>query len=432
MGKRVFLGPIEICGILAKMSIALSKNGFESDIYCLRPYQFADSDEIYNNPYLSKYERIYKKIDDSKKNGNILAIIMLKVQETIEILKLFFRSIKKYDYFLYIYSMGFFSFSSVLRHIPWLEFFLLKILKKQVIVLCCGSDTRPPYCGVSESTGKQLKKETATIAKKVRMLEKYTIMIDGPASAFFHTKPYISYNCIGNVISSHERSEKEGIVRQNDRVVIFHAPSAKNRKGTDYIQQVIEEIKKERHNIDFVILSGVSHEKILEQISKSDIVVDELYSDFPMAMLDSEASINAVPVITCGYYASLYLDDMPKPIPPTIYVTQDKLKEELVRLVDDRELREEIGKIEQKFIFEHSMDDVVGKKILRIFQDDYPQEWLYYPEKSSYIYGAGCSKEAVEKKVVGLVKKYGMKSLCLRKNSNLYRKYYKLYEEQYQ
>ena len=45
---------------------------------------------------------------------------------------------------------------------------------------------------------------------------------------------------------------------------------------------------------------------VLEKMAMSDIVVDQVYCDTPMAGFATEAAINGVPVVVGGYYADVY------------------------------------------------------------------------------------------------------------------------------
>lgn len=426
--EKIFIGTVEICGIMAKLNHAYSDMGIDSDMFCLKPYIYAGCNKrIYENPKLVQYFRMSKQISIYRTQKRIALMRILQIVEMLVILKIFIYVLWHYTSFIYLFSQGLFSFNPYLNRISFLEFLLLKLCNKKTVVICCGSDTRPPYCGIYKNDITKLAEETKVIAKRVHMLEKYAILIDGPASAYFHKKPFISYNCIGNVVS---KEETVGISKkENSKIVIFHAPSSPEVKGSDHIRETIEELKILGYKVEFIEMSGVAHEVIMEQIHNSDILVDEMYSDFPMAMLDTEAALNAIPVVTCGYYAECYRSDMPDPIPPTCYIEPSQLKQTLIELINNPEKRKKIGEIEKKFVEDNWLEFNVASKLLRVLNKDVPMDWYYDPNESKYLWGAGCSKEKIKEKIFYLIDNYGYESLCLGTNKKLLKDYIEIYNK---
>ena len=62
-----------------------------------------------------------------------------------DILYIFFYVLFKYDLFIYIFGHGMFFYNKYLSRIEELEFFLLKIFRKRIVMWLCGSDSRAPY-----------------------------------------------------------------------------------------------------------------------------------------------------------------------------------------------------------------------------------------------------------------------------------------------
>ena len=91
----------------------------------------------------------------------------------------------------------------------------------------------------------------------------------------------------------------------------------------------------------------------------SDIAIDQLYSDTPMAGFAAEAGINGIPVIVGGYYAEVYKKILPGPIPPTVYCKPEELKENLIYLLEHEEERKRIGEEEKK---QKSRESCPGQK----------------------------------------------------------------------
>lgn len=440
LSLKIFLAPCEIAGTMERLHNAFSNLGIKSDFFCLNEYKFGDS----HQPVSKRLKNYWKYQEYSKrKKNNILVKNLMEIAAMFDVLSLFVYSLFNYNAYIYIFGMGLFGLCPVLKHVQGVEFFLLKFFKKKVIMMLCGSDSRAPYCDGSlcDSYYKMpfgdesrvstdwLYKETLKQKKKIKMLEKYAILLDNPASSHFHTKPFVNFTCIGIPIDAKEIvSHKK---KDDGRVVLLHAPSTMKSKGTKIIRKIVNEIKEMGLPIEYVEISGVSHRVVLEKIIQSDIVIDQVYSDTPMAGLASEAAVNGVPVVVSGYYAEFYKSTWSRPIPPSCFCDPAELKERLIQLIQNKVEREKLGQDAKNFVLSNWISEKYAQKCLDIIQNNYPDEWIFNPMDNGYIWGWGLCKEEVIQNVVSLVDKYGMKSLCLPKNSQLYKEYYRLYCRHY-
>lgn len=435
---KIFLAPCEIAGTMERLQNAFENLGVYSDFFCLSKYKFSDSNKLIPKRLKNYWQ--YREYSGRKKN-NIFVKLLLEIKAVFNILFLFIYSLFSYNAYIYIFGMGLFGLCPVLKHVQWVEFFLLKVFRKKVLMLLCGSDSRAPYCdgslcemvcktmygAGSEGSIKRLYRETLKQKKKIRMLEKYIVLLDNPASSHFHTRPYVNFSCIGIPVDKREIVNHK---REDDgRVILLHAPSVLKGKGTESVRKVVNEIKEMGLPVEYIEVSGVAHRVVLEKIAQSDIVVDQVYSDTPMAGLAAEAAINGVPVIVSGYYANYYEEVWGRPIPPSCFCDPTELKEKLIHLIQNKAEREKLGQDARNFVMSNWIAERYAQKYIDIIQGNYPDEWIFRPKDNSYIWGWGIRKEEVIQNIVSLVGKYGMKALCLPKNSQLYKEYYKLYCE---
>ncbi len=424
--KKIFLGVQEIAGMMERLNNAFHEMGIESDFYCMDNYEFGSDKK--DKAILRKYKiHSNKRIHATKEYMRNWWYFL----QMWDIVYIFFHVLFRYDAFIFIFGHGMFFYNKYLSKIEELEFFILKLFHKKMIMWLCGSDSRAPYCDVYMycclNDPERLYRATQKRSKRIRMLEKYMILIDGGASSHFHRKPYLIYNCIGIPIDEKEKvhiSKKDNV-----KPTILHAPSDQKGKGTEAIRNVLKEIEKEGYDVNYIEVSGVSHNIVLEKMSESDIVIDQLYSDTPMAGFAAEASINAIPVIVSGYYAEVYKETNPQPIAPTVYCKPDELKEKIIYLLEHKKEWERIGKEEQEYIENHCLSTIVADKFLRIFDGSYPDEWIMNPKDNDYIWGGGVDKKLVTDSIVKLIDNYGPQSLCLDEDSILYKKYIQLYNE---
>ncbi len=415
--RKVFLGTQEIGGILLKIHKELDRRGIENTFLCFWEYPFAGKNESeYKNKELESY---FKCVERSRKykGKSIVKSRVALFMEMLSVLVIYIKALLRYDTFFFVYGQGMFRNTMYLKKIQDVEFFIYKLLKKKVIVLFVGSDSRPPYCDVYTNNISDLRENIDWNYKKVRRMEKYVdVIIDNPANSFFHSKPFIQYTYFGNIISDEDflsnTNEKQNS-NEKKSTVILHAPSDIAAKGTEIIRRLMIDLKEEGYDIVYDEVTGVSHEEVIKRIGQADIVVNQMYSDIPMSMVDAEAAINGVPSITCGYFAEYYREYMSEPLPPNIYCEPSELKENMIRLIKNKDYRKEVGEREKKFVLENWKDSVVVDKILKMADGEIPEDVFFDPYKSEYLWGAVCSKQNVKKMVSALVDQYGEEVLRL-------------------
>lgn len=425
--RRIFLGTQEIAGMMERLNNAYHKMGIESDFYCMEKYAFTPENASKLNMKILKKYQIHtdKRIRATKEYERNWWYFL----QMWDIIHIFFHVLFRYDSFIYIFGHGMFFYNKYLSKVEELEFFILKMFHKKMIMWLCGSDSRAPYCdgAIYFRKVERLYLEVQKKSKRIKMLEKYMLLIDYPASSHFHTKPYLIYNCIGVPIDDEERVYVNK--KANNKVTILHAPSSQKAKGTDAIRSILKEIQGEGYDFNYIEVSGLPHNIVLEKIAMSDIVIDQLYCDTPMAGFATEAAINGIPAIVGGYYAEVYKKVLPEPIAPTIYCTPEELKEKIIYLLEHEAERDKIGNDEKTYVENNCLSSIVAEKFLKIFHGSYPEEWIMNPYKNDYIWGLGLEKKFVINEIVRLIDHYGTDALCLDKNSILYKKYIQLYNE---
>lgn len=423
---RIFLGAQEISGIMERMNAAFRRKGIDSDFYCMFKYSFKDIDESNNNSRI--FRQFRKHVEKRGASSNKYVREYYEILKTVDILLLFIASICKYNVYIYIYGHGLFAYSRHLKKHQEAEYRILKMFHKKMYMWLCGSDSRPPYCGVDFYDGDidQIYAATKEIAANIRMLEKYMTLIDNPASSQFHTKPYVIFQTFGIPVDYKEKVREDNN-KQNGPIVILHAPSRKAAKGTDIIRKIVEEIKNEGHDFEYAEISGMKHEKVLEQLRRASIVIDQVYCDTPMAGLATEAAINGVPVIVAGYYSQCYKEYIPEPIPPTVFCSIEELKEKIIWLIEDEKSRVEIGEAEAEYVKHRCEASVVVEHFIDLLSGKYPKEFWFDPRDNKYIWGCGIAKDKVVSNICSLIDKYGESSLELDKNSQVFIRYMEEY-----
>ncbi|MCK4718939.1 MAG: glycosyltransferase [Thermoplasmata archaeon] len=173
---------------------------------------------------------------------------------------------------------------------------------------------------------------------------------------------------IPNLITEHGLLKKE---RNDGMVRIGHAPTNRALKGTECILKVIKNIQRKRRDVEFDLIESVPHKEALERYSKCDILIDTVFVENPQqcvwpGVLSIECAAMGLPVCT-------YIDEelearfLPKKHGFTS-VSRDNLEQALEALIDDPDMRDEMGRRANKVILPIYNNERNAKKILKIYK----------------------------------------------------------------
>jgi len=413
---RIFLGLTETAGYFTYLTKGFKKIGVKSFFLNLDYHPF---NYDYEKPlFLKPYYRLIKKKHDVQTGSNYLSQIILKVISTIlkQLIKIIFLTIAifKYDIFIYGFGTTFFHF---------FELPILKLLKKTIIYVFQGSDSRPPYIngtylsrfsiGRRAVNTRAYAHETLKIKKKVTKIEKYAdAVICNVLSSHLHVKNIISYLQIGFPRS--EISHKIEKKKNNSAIRILHSPSNPIAKGTFEIRKTINNLKKQGYAIDYIEIIGRPNHEVLYELQRCDFVIDQLYSDTPMAGLATEAAFAGKPSIVGGYGWDIVRETTPADsIAPSLTCHPEYIEHAIKKLIDDADYRYKLGFKAKKFV-ESRWDAVkVAERYIKIINKDIPREWIYEPKRLHYVQGACLKEDRAKFIIASLIKNYGMKALKL-------------------
>jgi glycosyltransferase involved in cell wall biosynthesis len=411
--RRVSIGPGEIAGYFSRLNSGFDELGIPCEHFVLTDNKFVYQESDY---FLRKF---FLKIVPLRKNQNVVAKNFgLCLEIIIRLFALFYAAIKC-DVFIF---SGFGSF------LNFYELPLLRSLGKKIIVVYFGSDARPPYmsgrhlddAGEYASTEAAFR-EAKKMSSKIRRVEKYaTFIVNHTATAQFFKRPFVRFVAMGLPVKV-DQFRCEGI---NDNVTaavrIVHAPSRPKSKGTEVIRQAIAELRGDGYNIDFIELTNVPNSTVLNELQNCDFVIDELYSDVPMAMFATEAAMFSKPAIVGGYYASQFIsDNVTEMMPVSLYVDPSDVKQTIKMLLDSKETRERLGADANKFVSTHWQEKAVAQKYLRLIQNDVAKDWVSDPLNLTYCFGWGLARENWLNLVGEYIEEMGEHALLLDHNPKL-------------
>ncbi|MEO6683286.1 MAG: glycosyltransferase [Ginsengibacter sp.] len=152
----------------------------------------------------------------------------------------------------------------------------------------------------------------------------------------------------------------------NIRPLIIHSPTAKVGKGSNMIIPIVEELKKE-YDFDFMLLHDMSRERVLEIMQTADIFIDQIIvGSYGMAAM--EAMSFGKPVM-CYIMPEVFEAGLSEEC-PIVNTSPDNLKEQLIKLITNPQLRHDIGIKSRKFAEKFHDVEKVSSLLLSIYKTE--------------------------------------------------------------
>jgi hypothetical protein len=412
----VLIGFTEISGYFHNLREGLEERGYRCEFIELVPHPFGYRDTVLSGGL------IVTLIRAARRKGSLIQSPALRsvlgVPAGLLMIPLFFSAVVKYDVFLFTYGNSFFTAN--------LDLILLKLLKKRVIMPFLGSEVRPRYIdGFLEfSDLEEMNASTQQQRKKIRFIERFVdVIINNPAAGHYLERPFVNFFCLGipqdcgDSLGPDATMVLSGSIPSNTQpsdclpVRILHTPSVRIGKGSDLIREIVEQLGT-RYPIEYTEITNRPHADVLERICASDLVIDQAYSDTPMAAFASEAACFGVPAVVGGYYSAIIREEMNAEfVPPSLYVLPEDLQSAIESLVVDGAGRRELGERSRQFVRTRWSKAEVASRYERIICSDIPPEWLFDPDQMKYVYGCGLSKNQAVERISAMIDGCGLHSL---------------------
>jgi glycosyltransferase involved in cell wall biosynthesis len=150
--------------------------------------------------------------------------------------------------------------------------------------------------------------------------------------------------------------------RISETIKIGHAPSTKGKKGTQYIVSAVDQLKSEGYNVELLLAHGVPHNEVKQYVEQADIFVDQL---------------------RVGWYGNAACEAMALKKPVCVYIRQDleqylgtcpvvnanpeNIVEKLRVLLEDRDMREELGERGREYVKKYHDMHKIAKDLLELY-----------------------------------------------------------------
>jgi hypothetical protein len=413
---RVFIGLSEVAGYYRGLERGFQEIGVEARFYdeSAHPFGYGRVGFLGRLSSATRRARAFRGAVP-----RAVAVGFLRALRLVAHVWLFAWAAIRYDVF--IFGGG----STLLRR---RELPILRRLGKRIIWVFTGSDHRPPYLngmwvrGALENGQARLLRETAEAVERVRTAERYAdVIVAAASSAQFHKRPFVHFVSIGIATPNHQAIPASATVFHGDGVRILHCPSDPISKGTPLIRQCVDELRAAGREIDYVEVTGRPNAEVLAALRDCDFVIDELYSDTPMAVFATEAGVLGKPVVVAGYYARQYERDLRSlgDIPPTLFCEPDQAGEAIRQMVDDEPFRTELGRRAAEFVSQRWSPRQVALRYLRLIDGDIPAEWWCDPISIDYVMGWGLTETLWHKSLRAVVTTAGFQALAEAANPAL-------------
>ncbi len=400
---KIFVGTNDIAGFQSRAARALARAGHQVHYLNASPHPY--------NPELPPgssvvavwpggfqlASRLRGRRGVSRMAGSLLRNILLWA--------VLLRSLPRTDAYLFAGRRTFFSACADLR--------LLKLFRKRVVHVFLGSDSRPAYLGSVDGgeierriTPRRIERLARRVRRQRRRLRVIAAcvseIVENPLCAQFHERPCINWFRIGFPLSA-EVFGVEARLRDaagqppSGSVRILHCPSKLGRKGTGEIEKCIERLQGEGIRIEYVRITGMPHREVLDQIAHCDFVVDQLYSDTPLAGFASEAAIFGKPAVVGGYGWMVLEDDRTTgELPPSARCEAETLEEVVRGLIERPAERRQLGERARAFVRSVWSEDSFATRMTMVMEGQTPDSWIFDPREVVYV--GGCGMETKERR----------------------------------
>jgi hypothetical protein len=406
--KRAFLGLTEIAGYYGGLAEGLRAHGVEAVVCDLsgNRYDFAQGPKPAVVRLAESLARRNARVSRSSPAKPVWKALALASRAP-----LFAWAALRFDLFVFGFGTSFFT----QRELP-----LLRRLRKRLVHVFHGSDSRPPYLDGSLMDGRTAEEciaLTRAVKARLRAIERSVdLVVSNPLSSQLHERPFVSFLALGVPRRCGQAAEpRTGPPRA------LHSPSHPAAKGTNEIREAVRRLNARGVELELVELTGRPNADVLAAIGECDFVVDQIYADVAMAGFSSEAACASRAAVVGGYGRSALEAAMRgSPFPPVYFCEPDDVEAAIERLAVDREYRLRLGAQARTFVAERwAPDEVAGRLLAALDGDD---TFVVDPATIEYVEGGGLNRDRLRALLRDVVALGGTEALQLNDKPELERR----------
>lgn len=272
------------------------------------------------------------------------------------------EAIKHYDVFHFHFGETFLKDRADLE--------LLKKHGKKLVMQHRGSDVRMlsiaqkfnnPYVRVK---GGRRRQEEQIISK----LQELSAYIDHAIVADHELLPYVEKHYkrvhILRQFITLDRFKPSYPSNHATRPLIVHAPTNTHLKGTEFILEAINRLRRNGHKFEFKLIEGMTQEAAIRHYRKADIIIDQLLQG-SFGVFSLEGMALGKPVVC--YIREQLLNKYPPGL-PIVVADSTTCYEVLKQLILKPERRQLIGKAGRQYIERYYDSHILSKQLKTIYE----------------------------------------------------------------
>ena len=339
----ILLGPSEIANQLNLYSKALRKKGYRATNfgYWRKNFQY-ELDEFFD-----------------------LASISDPTQQILTSKKIAAEKISQYDIFHYIYGRS--------MALDYSDLPLYQQLNKKICMTFVGDDIRLYSQSIKKNHYLELIKDDY-FGKLGLLDEKPKIQLINYLGKYirhcfvdieyyeFAKKHFENVHLIRSAVDLNNFPMAKKCI--NKRPIIVHAPSNPVIKGTKYILNAIESLKK-KYDFDFILVENKPFDEAKKIYESADIFIDQLILG-TYGGVAVEAMALGKPVIS--WIADYRKEYDPKDM-PVVSANPDNIQEKIESLLKDTEMRNDLGIKSRRFVEKYHDVNKIINGILQVYNE---------------------------------------------------------------
>ena len=418
---RIFMGLREVAGFYSQLHKGFRSLGYTCRLAQSQAHEYAYATKAVRFPLLNPLARFHY-VSQRCRIAPVRWLLLLIWYVGWQILRwpLFVWAAMCHKVFILRAMVPFLPF--------YLELPLLKLFRRRIVMTYHGTESRPAFMN-----GKFMNRSPWFVRHVVPWIcwmqrrvigwaDRFCdVVLEHTATGMYHRKPFLIYLCAGVPVDvssppAPPRSAGAGPAKA------LHCPSevVTGTKGTPQVRAAVEEVRRRGVAVELVELTGVPNSAVLEAIGQCDFVIDEIWSDSPMAGFAAEAASRGRAAVVGGYYSEILTDEVPaEAIPPSRFVMPDNLANAIADLASDRQACQQLGADAYEFVHRYWDASRVAERLLQALDGAAPAEWFFRPEDSRYLLGYGMSNDLLRQTVSDLVGCRGVRALQLHGRPHL-------------
>src|SRR5690606_24983775 len=177
------------------------------------------------------------------------------------------------------------------------------------------------------------------------------------------------------------------------------------------------------YQIDFVEITGITSDTVIQALRQCDLVLDQVYADLPMSGLAAEAACFGKPTLIAGYELLKLKSMTPSEcFPPSLICSPDEMTDTLKFFLDNTEHLASAGKAAQRSVKEEWGEEKVALRYLNLLtKKEIPEAWWHDPKSAIFLHGYGLSETTSKEIVAEIIEACGINGLGFGRRPDLER-----------